>query len=1003
MRILLSLFSLVIVSVLLASAQQTWPPSPHIAPTEPLPALEQLKKMHVPRGFEIQLVASEPDIDKPMNIAFDAAGRLWVTGSREYPFPAKSGKGRDTVRILSDFAPNGRARKIVTFADDLNIPIGILPFKNDALVFSIPSLYRMADTTGNGRADRRDVLFSGYGFKDTHGLTGEFLFGFDGWVYCCHGYANSSKVTGKGGKIAMQSGNTYRIKPDGSRIEHYTFGQVNPFGLAIDPAGNLYTSDCHSRPMYHLLRGAYYPSFGKPHDGLGFGPEMMTHDHGSTAIAGIACYAADDYPPEFQGNLFIGNVVTNRINRDRLEWHGSSPKAIDMPDFVRSDDPWFRPVDIKLGPDGALYVADFYNRIIGHYEVPLDHPGRDRERGRIWRIVYRGDKKQPREIKDLTQAHGKELIEALGDPNLTVRLHATHVLVERDRDGVIVRTKEAARSGTAFQKAHALWVLERVHKLDDDLLVSAANDPQRLVRVHALRILGERESWRPGDREIVWAGLKDSDALVQRAAADALGRHPMTDNIPYLVMLRHQVAPADTHLLHIVRMALRDQLKLLDGFAEQPFAVMKEADWRALADVCPGVHTPVAASFLLGHLQRWSEPAENLKRYAHAIARHGESGAGKKTLQWAREKRADDLGAQAAVFRATQQGLQERGEKLGEKERDWTEALTARLLADRSEDNVLAGIDFAQALKIKSMYDSVRKLSLDSQKPQKARRNALAALAAIDPARSVAPLARVLHDSGESFELREGAAQALAGINQPEVHEELQKALIAAPASLQRTLALGLAGSKAGGEKLLAAVSEGKASARLLQDRAVEVRLRQTGVPMLNERLAKLTAGLPSADKQVDALLRSKRESFFKTKVDVALGAKVFEKNCAACHQVQNKGSKIAPQLDGIGIRGLERLLEDIVDPNRNVDQAFRSTTLTLKTGVLVSGLVLRQEGQVVILADNQGKEVRIPAGDIAERFITSMSPMPANLADAVPQADFNHLLAFLLSQRIKN
>ncbi len=140
-----------------------------------------------------------------------------------------------------------------------------------------------------------------------------------------------------------------------------------------------------------LLRGAYYPSFGKPDDGLGYGPEMAFHDHGSTGIAGIIYYAADQFPKEYLDRVMVGNVVTSRINQDTIEWHGSTPKAIEQPDFLVSDDPWFRPVDLEIGPDGALYVADFYNRIIGHYEVPLTHPGRDRERGRIWRIYYRGE------------------------------------------------------------------------------------------------------------------------------------------------------------------------------------------------------------------------------------------------------------------------------------------------------------------------------------------------------------------------------------------------------------------------------------------------------------------------------------------------------------------------------------------------------------------------------------------------------------------------------------
>jgi len=408
----------------------------HIAATPPrLPAEEQ-KAFHLPPGFEIQLVAAEPHVKKPINIAFDAAGRLWVTQSVEYPFPVAAGaRSRDTVQILDQWLPDGRAGRFRTFADNLNIPIGVLPIAHGALVYSIPNIYRMIDTRAAGHADTHEVLLSGYGHADTHGMTGEFRLGLDGWVYACHGYANTSTVKARDNStIRMHSCNTYRFKPDGTQLEYFTHGQVNPFGLAFDPLGNLYSCDCHSRPIYQLLRGAYYPSFGKSDDGLGFGPEMLQHDHGSTAIAGIAYYAADQFPPEFRDNIFIGNVVTNRINRDRLERHGSSYKAIEVPDFVRCDDPWFRPVDIQLGPDGALYVADFYTRIIGHYEVPLTHPLRDHEHGRIWRIVYRGPDGQGRPWaprSDWTRATPGELVQDLAHRNLAVRTVATHQLVER--------------------------------------------------------------------------------------------------------------------------------------------------------------------------------------------------------------------------------------------------------------------------------------------------------------------------------------------------------------------------------------------------------------------------------------------------------------------------------------------------------------------------------------------------------------------------------------------
>src|SRR6516225_3591838 len=147
-----------------------WDPSPHIAPTEPLRPEAQVKKFRLPPGFEIQLVASDPDIRKPLNIAFDSAGRLWLTETIEYPYPAKDGRGRDAVKILEDFGPDGKARKITTFADGLNIPIGVLPLSKGALVYSIPNIWKLTDTAGNGHADKREVFVGGFGHRDTHGM-----------------------------------------------------------------------------------------------------------------------------------------------------------------------------------------------------------------------------------------------------------------------------------------------------------------------------------------------------------------------------------------------------------------------------------------------------------------------------------------------------------------------------------------------------------------------------------------------------------------------------------------------------------------------------------------------------------------------------------------------------------------------------------------------------------------------------------------------------------------
>jgi putative heme-binding domain-containing protein len=984
-----------------------------VADTGPRTPSEERSGFHLPEGFVMELVASEPEINKPMNLAFDDRGRLWVTSTVEYPYPVKDGKpARDRVVILSDFAEDGKARKVATFAEGLNIPIGLLPLgKGDsALVHDIPNIRRFVDTNGDGKADKIEPAYEKYGFKDTHGMTNAFSWGFDGWIYACHGFSNESTVKGSDGKpIVMQSGNVYRMKPDGSHAEYYSHGQVNPFGLAFDPMGNLYSCDCHSRPIYQLLRGAYYPSFGKPDDGLGFGPEMISHDHGSTGIGGIAYYAADHFPEAYRGTIFIGNVVTSRINHDKLTWTGSTPKAVAQPDFVVSDDPWFRPVDIELGPDGALYVADFYNRIIGHYEVPLDHPGRDRERGRIWRIVYKGKDgkgpapKTPR--PDETAATIAELIEDLGHPNLAVRTVATNQLVLRGAEAV-GPVKASLEKARGVQKVHALWALQRLGALDEATLASAATDPDEIVRVHANKIMAERPTptLDSQGREI-GTGLDEKSPLVRRARAERLGRHFSKNHILALVLESSQVKPADTHLKHVIKIALRDQLlhsEAWDYVAKHEWSGPEEA---ILADAALGAPMPESARFLMGYLEREVAPIPPLARqgqFARHIARFGGPEAEASLVNFARLEKFPPA-SRVVLLKGIQQGTQERGGALGPDARSLASEVARALLASTNGNQIQAGIELAGSMKLEGAKDTLAKVVDARRGPVDRRTSAMTALVALDPGGSIASLGKILREAAEPVEVREAASKLLAGLGKPETRTILIEALATAPSRLQTAIATVLAQNKDGAEALLAAVAAGKSSARPLQEKGVTTRLEASGIPDIKTRLETLLKDLPPADQRIQALIEKRRTGFNAFKAaDRARGGSVFEKNCAACHQLEGKGARVGPQLDGVGLRGLDRLLEDTLDPNRNVDQAFRVTTLDLKDGRVASGLLLRQDGEVLVLADAQGKDIRVPADTVEDRKLSQLSPMPANMGDQIEEADFYQLIAYLLSQRPK-
>ncbi len=412
-----------------------------------------------------------------------------------------------------------------------------------------------------------------------------------------------------------------------------------------------------------------------------------------------------------------------------------------------------------------------------------------------------------------------------------------------------------------------------------------------------------------------------------------------------------------------------------------------------------GVPSAESAAYLLRQLRE--QPAKmDVPAVVHHVARYGNPEATRNLLPLVQQHQPNKLLVQANLFKSIDRGTQERGGQLDEATRHWAAQLTNRLLPSTSKPEILAGIEMVGRLRLAPQQEALANLARSRPTAEDIRRTALDALAAIDLSKHAVILGQVLADAESPITLREHSANVLGRGNQPETLDQLAQALPTAPARLQVVIAFALANGRPGAEKLLDLVATGKASARLLQERAVEVKLNQSQVPNLKARIEKLTLGLPPADQRIQELLTRRRKSFVVARPDVALGAKVFEKHCAACHQIANKGARIGPQLDGIGVRGLDRLLEDTLDPNRNVDQAFRTTNLALKNGQSVSGLLLKEEGEVLVLADQQGKEVRVPRNTVEERSTSQLSPMPANLVDQIPVAEFNHLIAYLLSQR---
>ncbi|MCW1912605.1 c-type cytochrome [Luteolibacter sp. GHJ8] len=943
----------------------------------PLSPEEELKGFSLPPGFQAQLFAAEPQIDKPINIAFDERGRLWVTSTHEYPYAAvrerwsdaegsRVADSRDAIIILEDTDKDGRADKRTVFADGLNIPTGVLPYKTGCIAWSIPNIWFFDDTDGDGICDKRTILFGPLGWeKDVHGNNSSFRLAPDGWIYATHGFSNTShfkvrpenlngaKPADPGTELTLNSGNVYRFLPDGSRIELFSAGQVNPFGLAWDDLGNLYSADCHSAPIYQLIPGAVYPSFGKPDDGLGFGPVMMHHSHSSTGICGITYLNSRTWGDDWQDRILIGNVVTSRINCDVVSFKGSTPIAREEQDFLSSADPWFRPVDLRIGPDRALYVADFYNKVIGHYEVPLEHPGRDRERGRIWRIVK----------NDGMPGEGS----AAPDP--------------------VAQLRFAARSGPLA--------------------------PEQLDTVRR------------------WLGGKDP--FEKRAAVEALIRPVSVDWLPDLLSAMALAPEEDESLRHQLRIVIRKHLELPDAFAKLPRGPMSSGLEAELLRIARSVQTEGAARYLLAELRSHPQPASELAASLNRLALLIPAG---ELADLAKEQFPLDFAAQADLLAAIVDGIQQRGDLPAADITGWASAIATKLLESQQPQSAAAWNAIADpaspaipwAIQTRPLQDGgdLQVISsLDGGGPEPESRTGTLRSAAFS-----APPAFTFVLCGHAGPLGEEAhTRTFVRLVDETTGEELRRA--APPRNDAATrirwelgehagkkvrfeLTDGDSGSAyawlaAGGFEpaLIDVASFSSGSGHAVRLSRLALLLKYAAPAGLRDRLAAYLPAPPPAPPSAitpemraaaDQAIQSHSAAFNAAAADKPRGSELFTTHCAACHAIGGKGALVGPQLDGIGNRGPARLFEDILDPNRNVDAHFRLHLIARKDGSTFAGLERGRLGQVLVCVDAAGQEHRIPASDIISNEETGMSLMPPSF-QALPAKDLQDLVAWLLEK----
>lgn len=982
----------------------------HIRSTDARTAEQERMGFRLPEGFEINLYASEPDIAKPINFNFDAKGRMWVTQSYEYPFAAQSGKGKDRVTILEDTDGDGKADKFIHFEDTLNIPIGIMPIKEGAVVYTIPNVIRFEDANGDGKPESSRKLMGPFEVKDTHGMVNNFTTGFDGWIHACHGYTNRSNVAGTDGdSVHLISGNTIRFRPDGSRVEQVTAGRINPFGLAYDELGYLYSTDCHTSPLYQMIRGGDYSQWGKD-EGMGFAPDMKPFSNEATALAGLAYYADNKWPEEYKKNLFIGDVVASRIYRNSFVFKGTSPVGKREPDFLMSLDPWFRPVAVQMGPDGAMYIADFYNSIIGHYEVPLDHPKRDKIRGRIWRITYKGkaDKKT-----DWSKATLEELFKALNADNLKVRMTAGDQLVDHYGTQSIAPVKAliAKKEVTETEYVQGLWALQRLGALTDDIARAAVADPNAVIRLHALRAMAEQKDTSAVLYPVIAKALQDENPHVRRAAVELMGRYPDMKTVELLIAFRKKIAEEDTHLIYTVRLVLRNLLR--KEFLMQNAVALNwsNEDAAVLSSVLVGVENPSSGAFLYNYVKTQQLPEKELPKTFMHIIRFIPAAQMNQVISLAMNKAKEDPRSEYQIFKYLQQGLQKRPANEPPQFASWGKSIVGKLMAKEQNvrsslkqeeiDEQFFAVTLAGDYKINSIAPRVSIVLQDSTIRDYVRQAAVRSLMKMDPEKNAVLIGKVLQNPFTTPDFKRTIVTVLSEFTSPSVSTVLAQIKNAAP-DLQFWIVMALANSNSGREVLLSKVKKGEIFARNLAEPKVEERMMLNSTPAQKKMYKELTASVGEIDKEKQTLISERIADYnnLNPKPAADSGNMVFVKNCAPCHNIKGNGGHIGPQLDGVGKWGVTSLMEKILDPNRNVSENFRNYTVKLKDGKVLSGLYRRDEGAVIVYADVKGQEFSVSKKDIAVKTPSRYTLMPDQFRNTIDPNDFNKLISYLISQK---
>ncbi len=998
-----------------AFAQQLEIPRRHDRPPgEPISADDAARRMTVPQGFSVEVVAAEPDLMNPVAMCIDERGRFWVTESFEYP-RKEAGPGRDRIKVLEDTDGDGKVDSVTVFAEGLNIPSGIAVGHGGVWVCNAPDLLYLQDTDGDGKADKTEVIVTGFGRTDTHELPNSLTWGPDGWLYGLNGVFNYCKVTYPKSNPNHRPDQKsidftcalFRVHPRTKEFQLYAEGTSNPWGVAVNDEGDFFASACVIDHLWHLSDTGYYIRQGGPYPAHTWPiRSIVNHKHQKAAYCGLTWFDSDVYPPEYRNVLYMGNIHGGSINADLIERNGATYRGKPHPgfqpkpgawkddqygviaktggegnprlgDLLTANDAWFMPVSQQTGPDGCLYVLDWYDRYHCYQDANADPNGVDRAKGRLYRVRYEGVPHA--KSFNLNDKNNSELVSLLlNGRNEYERNTAQRLLVERlchnvDEQTILdLNQAVVTKSLPVKSRLRACWTLGSVGKLT---LKKPVTDDRALFRWTTRFLLESQNGVERNPLELL-AGLEDVAvppqvaieimlAVVRNAgqqdgttAKDAIretlrlcARYPDDPLVPQIAWqnLKQFVSEHSGEF--------PEQLSLVvNEFGIVPVSPLVSRSLEVLCDTT-SVSPRVIEEFLA--IVQKSEGNNALKEDCLKIIADRVK---KKTL--AAEKIA---ATQAFVTNATGSP------------------------AIRRQATLLAAIGGNQ-----EALRELKEIAVDGTQSPDFRLEAIQALIAAKASFALQAAEAGLCDSTAPASFRAGIIESLGRLNEPKVATVLLASAPQLEANLLPRVVEVLTQRPIWSQELLTAIEAGRMDKSLVNLNQL-IRMSRIQDEQLRIRITKIYGTIRTESRSNRASVIGRYRDFLHgTPGDPVTGQVVFKRVCAQCHKIYGEGDEVGPDLTRNGRNNWDQLIQNVFDPSAVIGPGYQARMIATVDGRVLTGIPVEDNAKQVVLKLQGGKLEAIPRDQIEEDKLSELSMMPEDVEKLMTSQELADLFAFL-------